>query len=83
MKISRFNLLKLAVIFFLSLIWKAVTALVLISVTTYLYFPVCLLCAEHFLMDAVYCFMKSGILCDLTTFSCEVCKQEFLCVGYC
>lgn len=61
-------------------------AFLLTSVTTYLYSPVRpvhLPCAEHFLMDTIGCFMKNGILHDLTASSCKVCKQEFLCVSYC
>lgn len=61
MKISRFNLLKLAI--YLFLIWKALTPFLLPLVTTYLYFPLLLRLphAKHFLMDTVGSFMRNGI----------------------
>lgn len=61
-------------------------AFLLTSVTAYLDFPLLpprLPHAERFLVDTVGCFMKSGVLRDLTASFCKVCKQEFLCVSYC
>lgn len=65
--ISRFNLFKLAVLFFFSGLEGMND--IFINFTSYLFIsassPNCLAHAEGFLMDTVDCFVKGGIFYDL------------------